>query len=64
MATPITKPGGMLVLYQPQVDDWKHFKQVDARLAFTITPTGGKTRRRDDGSVAVQRQLGRLTPSS
>ncbi len=39
----ITKPGGKLVLYQPQVDDWNNFKQVDARMAFTITPTGGKS---------------------
>src|SRR5208283_2790456 len=38
----ITKPGGKLVLYQPQVDDWKNYQQVDVRMAFTITPTGGK----------------------
>ncbi len=39
----ITRPGGKLVVYQPQVDDWKDFQQVDGRMAFTITPTGGKT---------------------
>ena len=39
----ITKPGGKLVLYQPQVDDWKDFKQVDARMAFTLTPTAGQS---------------------
>ena len=39
----ITKPGGKLVLYQPQVDDWKNYQQVDARMAFTLTPTGGKS---------------------
>jgi hypothetical protein len=39
----ITKPGGKLVLYQPQVDDWKDYKQVDGRMAFTLTPTGGKS---------------------
>ena len=56
----ITKPGGKLVIYQPQVDDWKDFQQVDARMAFTITPTGGKsTRRGDDRSVAVRCQYGR-----
>ena len=38
-----TKPGGKVVLYQPQVDDWNNYQQVDARMAFTITPTGGKT---------------------
>src|SRR5271157_5725139 len=39
----ITKPGGKIVLYQPQVDDWKNYQQVDARMAFTLTPTGGKS---------------------
>jgi len=38
----IIQPGGTLVLYQPQVDDWKNYQVVDARMAFTITPTGGK----------------------
>ncbi len=47
----ITKPGGKLVLYQPQVDDWKDYKQVDARMAFTLTPTGGKSH---VGVVSVQ----------
>jgi len=28
--------------YQPQVDDWKNYTEVDVRMAFTITPTGGK----------------------
>ena len=39
----ITKPGGKVVLYQPQVDSWNNYQQVDARMAFTITPTGGKS---------------------
>ncbi len=39
----ITKPGGTVTLYQPQVDDWNNYQQVDARMAFTITPTGGKS---------------------
>ncbi len=34
--------GGTLMMYQPQVDDWKNFQTLDARLAFTITPVGGK----------------------
>ena len=34
--------GGSLVLYQPQVDDWKNYAVVDARSAFALTPTGGK----------------------
>ncbi len=39
----IAKPSGNLVLYQPQVDDWKNYQEVDARMAFTLTPTGGKS---------------------
>jgi hypothetical protein len=38
----ITKPSGKLVYYQPQVDDWKNYQTLDARMAFTVTPTGGK----------------------
>jgi len=34
--------GGSLVLYQPQVDDWKNYSVVDARSAFSLTPAGGK----------------------
>jgi len=39
----ITKPGGSIILYQPQVDDWENYQQVDARMAFNLTPTGGKS---------------------
>ena len=49
----LTKPGGKLVLYQPQVDDWKNYQQVDARMAFTLTPTGGKSH---VGVVTVEMQ--------
>ena len=49
----LSKPGGKLVLYQPQVDDWKNYQEVDARLAFTITPTGGKSH---VGVVTLQMQ--------
>ena len=49
----ITRPSGKLVLYQPQVDDWKNFQQVDARMAFTVTPTGGTSH---VGVVTVQMQ--------
>jgi hypothetical protein len=38
----INKPGGTLVLYQPQVDSWKNYSVVDARSAFSLTPNGGK----------------------
>jgi hypothetical protein len=36
------KPGGILVLYQPQVDEWKDFTSITWRQAFQFTPTGGK----------------------
>jgi len=36
------QPGGTLITYQPQVDDWKDFKYATWRQAFQLTPTGGK----------------------
>lgn len=39
----LTRPGATLTLYQPQIDDWKDFTQVDARIAFSLTPTGGQS---------------------
>lgn len=47
----ITKPGGKVVLYQPQIDDWKNYQLVDGRMAFTVTPTGGQSH---VGVVTVQ----------
>jgi hypothetical protein len=38
----LTRPGGVLVMYQPQVDNWNNYQTVEARAAFTLTPTGGK----------------------
>jgi hypothetical protein len=38
----ILKPGGILILYQPQVDAWNDFTNVTWRQAFQLTPTGGK----------------------
>lgn len=34
--------GAKLVYYQPQVDDWKDYKDLTARLAFSLTPKDGK----------------------
>src|SRR6516164_5644532 len=39
----LTNASGKLVCYQPQVDEWKNYQTLDVRLAFTLTPTGGKT---------------------
>jgi hypothetical protein len=38
----ITKHGSTLVYYQPQVDDWKNYTDLTWRMAFTLTPAGGK----------------------
>jgi hypothetical protein len=38
----ITKPGGTLVYYQPQVDSWQNYSLLDWRMALTLTPTGGQ----------------------
>ncbi len=38
----ITKPQGTLVYYQPQVDNWNDFENIDWRMAISITPAGGK----------------------
>src|SRR5215469_16392378 len=49
----ITNAQGQITLYQPQVDDWKNFQVVDARIAFAVTPTGGK---QQVGVATVQMQ--------
>ena len=38
----LVKPGGTLIIYQPQVDDWQDFIDLKWRQAFELTPTGGK----------------------
>jgi len=37
----MAKPGGTLIVYQPQVDDWQNFDDIKWRQAFELTPTGG-----------------------
>src|SRR5271168_4129848 len=37
----IVKNGSTLIYYQPQVDDWTNFQQLDWRMAISITPAGG-----------------------
>src|SRR5947208_3267852 len=37
-----TNEKGRLVYYQPQVDAWTNFKQLAFRMAFSLTPKGGK----------------------
>ncbi len=38
----VNKDGATLVFYQPQVDDWNNFTDLDFRFAFTLTPPAGK----------------------
>jgi hypothetical protein len=37
-----TSSAGRLVYYQPQVDSWTNYREVQFRMAFSLTPTGGK----------------------
>ena len=36
------RDGNRLIVYQPQVDDWKNFQELSWRMAVSITPKGGK----------------------
>ena len=38
----LVKPGGTVIIYQPQVDDWQSFTDIKWRSAFQLTPTAGK----------------------
>lgn len=36
------RDGTHLIVYQPQVDDWKNFQDLTWRMAVSLTPKGGK----------------------
>ncbi|HEX5153978.1 MAG TPA: hypothetical protein VFW07_21175 [Parafilimonas sp.] len=38
----IAKEGSTLIYYQPQIDDWKDYKDLTCEMAFSLTPKGGK----------------------
>jgi hypothetical protein len=38
----LEKPGGTVIVYQPQVDEWKDYATITMRVAFQLTPIGGK----------------------
>jgi hypothetical protein len=38
----LVKPSGVVIIYQPQVDEWLNFSDIKWRQAFQLTPTGGK----------------------
>ena len=33
---------GTLIYYQPQLDEWKDFRRLEARMAVSVKPTGGQ----------------------
>src|SRR3954452_3056040 len=35
--------GTRLIIYQPQVDDWKNFQDLSWRMAISVIPKSGKT---------------------
>ena len=37
-----TNQTGTLIYYQPQLDDWKDYRQLVARMAVSVTPKNGK----------------------
>jgi len=38
----IVKNGTKLMYYQPQVDSWDNYQLIKGRMAFSLTPSGGK----------------------
>ena len=38
----MTQNGARIVYYQPQVDQWSDYRTLDARMAISVTPAGGK----------------------
>ncbi len=38
----VTKDGATLLYYQPQIDDWKNYKDLYGRIAFSLTTKDGK----------------------
>lgn len=38
----MTQNGTRIVYYQPQIDQWTDYRMLDARMAISVTPTGGK----------------------
>ncbi len=38
----LTQKGARVVYYQPQIDAWHDYRQLEARMAILLTPAGGK----------------------
>jgi hypothetical protein len=49
----ITKNGNRLTFYQPQVDAWTEYRQLDGRVAVVLTPAGAQS---VTGMITLQAQ--------
>src|SRR6266852_4371447 len=38
----VEKDSSVLTYYQPQIDEWNNYKEMTARVAFSLTPKGQK----------------------
>src|ERR1700721_4080070 len=38
----MTQNGARIVYYQPQIDQWTDYRTLNARMAISVTPSGGK----------------------
>ena len=47
----MTLNGARIVYYQPQIDQWADYRTLDARMAISVTPAGGKP---TPGVVSIQ----------
>jgi hypothetical protein len=47
----ISQNGARIVYYQPQIDQWPDYRILDARMAVSVTPAGGKP---TPGVVSIQ----------
>jgi hypothetical protein len=47
----MTQNGARIVYYQPQIDQWADYRTLDARMAISVTPAGGKP---TPGVVSIQ----------
>src|ERR1700734_3582058 len=47
----MTQNGARIVYYQPQIDQWTDYRTLNARIAISVTPAGGKP---TPGVVSIQ----------
>src|SRR4030095_14430862 len=40
----VTQGGAKLVYYQPQIDEWKDYRELTGDVAVSLTPAGGEAR--------------------